>query len=164
MSNDHSPDRVAEASASRRADQGFSLVEAVVVVALLGVLLVPMLTAVSTTVRTSGQARMAARVETVLVNATDRVLRAPKRCDYRIFVQAAVLTEGWTADRASVVQHYLLPGPSPSQPGTWFPGVAGSAACPDAVPTDGLVQKVTITVTSPDGSISRSIEVVKSDV
>jgi hypothetical protein len=44
-------------------------------------------------------------------------------------------------------------------PGTWMNG-----GCPNGVRPPGLVQMVRITVTSPDGRVTRTIQVVKSDV
>lgn len=145
-------------------DRGFTLVEAVIVIVLMGIVVLPVLTAVQTLIIASSTSRAAARVETAVVNATDRVLRAPKRCNYTVYVQAAVLTEGWSADRASVTHQYYVPGAMPNQPGTWQAGPPGSPGCPTASATDGLVQKLTITVRSPDGRAQRTIEVVKSDV
>lgn len=149
---------------SSRRDRGFSIVEVVISIVLLGTLVVASLNTVRTSVKASSVSRSAARVETAIVNAADRVNRAPKRCDYTIYAQAAVLTEGWSADRASVAQEYYVPGPDATTPGTWVVGPAGSPGCPGPSPTDLLVQRVTITITSPDGRVRRDIQVVKSDV
>lgn len=145
-------------------DAGFTLIEAVIVLALMVIVVLPIMTAVTTSVRASATNRAAAQVETAIVNAYDRVNRAPKRCDYTVFVQAAVLTQGWPADRASVQQQYYVPGASPAEAGTWMSGAAATPGCATTSPTDGLVQRVTITVTSLDGKVQRSIQVVKSDV
>ncbi len=87
-----------------------------------------------------------------MVNAADRVVRAPKRCDYTIYAQAAVQTEEWPPSSASVIQQYYVPGPNATVDGQLAdrvrrarPAVAGPA------PTDLLVQRVTIQITSPDG-------------
>jgi hypothetical protein len=108
--------------------------------------------------------RSAAQVETAVVNAADRVNRAPKRCDYTIYAQAAVQTEGWEPDRATVTHEYYVPGSDATVQGTWQTGAAGAPGCPGPAPTDLLVQRVTISITSPDGKVRRNIEVVKSDV
>ena len=95
-----------------------------------------------------------------MANAADRVNRAGEGCDYAVYVQAAALAEGWTADRASATYEYYVPGDnSPVELGTWVPG-----ACPGPQRPQGLVQKITITVNSPDDDIQRTIVVVKSDV
>lgn len=145
-------------------DRGYTLIEAVIVVALIAMVVLPVLAAFQTSIRASSTSRDAARVETALVNATDRVVRAPKRCDYVVFVQAAVLSEGWDADRASVVNEYWLPDPGTVGSGTWRQGSPSSPGCPGAAPTEGLVQRVTITITGPGGRVSRTLQVVKSDV
>ena len=66
-------------------DGGFSFIEIIVTVVLMGVVLLPILVAVRTGVQTSVTTRTAADVETVLVNAVDRVYRAdragPFACD-----------------------------------------------------------------------------------
>ncbi len=141
-------------------DAGFSLVESVVTIMLVGIAMVPLMLGVFTNVRASSQTRTAAEVETVLVNAADRVNRAGEGCDYDVYVEAAALENGWKSELVTAVYEHYVPGPtSPIDVGTWVAG-----ACPGAQRPDGLVQRVTITVQSPDGSLTRSLVVVKSDV
>lgn len=154
-------------SSRSRRDRGFSLVEIVVAIALLGTVVVAGIEAVTTSIRVSSTSRSAAQVETAVVNAADRVNRAPsapKPCDYGRFARAAVLTEGWPASSVSVTQQYYVPSGDPREGGTWETGLPGTPACPNGVATDLLVQRVAITITSPDGKVRRSITVVKSDV
>lgn len=148
----------------RHLDEGFSLIEVVIVIMLMGIVIVAVLTAVITSVATSAITRSGARVETVIVNAADRVNRAPKSCDYSAYAQAAVQTEGWSASSATVTQEYYQPAVEPTSPGTWTAGPPSSPACPAGALTDLLVQRVSITVNSPDGRVQRNIQVVKSDV
>lgn len=139
-----------------RADGGYTLIEALISIALLGVVVVPMIAAMGTSIRVSSTAKSVAQVESALLSAADRVNRAPLRCDYDQYAQAAVQTQGWAADRASTTT-------------VWFDPAARAWAVDDDgcrfdSPTMDLVQRVEIFVTSPDGTISRSIEVVKSRV
>lgn len=138
----------------------------VIAIALVGVVVVPILKAVATSIVASSTSRSAAQVETALVNAADRVNRAPIHCDYIIYAQAAVQTQ-WgpeAASRITLAQYYYVPGASATVPGTWVAGPASSPACEIGTPTDGLVQKVRMSITSPDDKVTRTIEVVKSDV
>ena len=48
--------------------------------------------------------------------------------------------------------------------GTWQIGGVDHPACPGPDVPDLLVQRVTITIVSPDVDVRRSIQVVKSDV
>lgn len=146
------------------ADRGASLIEIVIAVSLLGVVVAAILTATATGIKVSSVDRAAAQVETAIVNASDRVNRAPKRCDYTIYAQAAVQTQGWDANRVSLVQEYYVPGPNAGTSGTWHTGGPGAPACPGPAPDDLLVQRVTLSITSPNGDVRRSIQVVKSDV
>ncbi len=148
-----------DASTRNDRDRGFSLVEVVVTLALAAMLVIPLTSAVFTATSVSSVARSAAQVETALVNAADRVNGAPSRCDYTIYAQAAVQTQGWQPDRASVVVEHYVPGATPDVAGTWQAG-----GCIGAAPTDLLVQRVTVRVTTPDDKVTRSIQVVKSDV
>jgi prepilin-type N-terminal cleavage/methylation domain-containing protein len=156
-------DAIQEPTRARR-DRGFSIVEVVVTITLMGIVIVPIMSAVATSIKASAQGRSAAQVETALVNAADRVNRAPLTCDYTIYAQAAVQSQGWAANRASVRHSYYVPNASgsPSDPGSWVP----DAACEPGMtnPRPGLVQSALITVTSPDGKILRKIQVIKSDV
>lgn len=132
-----------------------------IAVVLMAIMVVPILTAVSTTITASSRSRSAAQVETAVVNASDRVNRAPNSCDYGEYVRAAVQSQGWPGDSAEIVQEQYVPPTVLSTAGTWEAG-----ACPVGLsePPDLLVQRVTITITSPDGKASRTIQVVKSDV
>lgn len=139
-------------------DRGVSFIEIVVTIALMGLIVIPILSAVTTLTKASNTSRQAANVETALINAVDRINRAPSdECDYGRYAEAAVLTQGWSAGQASV-DHAYLDG------GNWVSGPAGAEACPTAGDRPLLVKLVRVSVTSPDGKVTRSVEVVKSDV
>jgi type II secretory pathway pseudopilin PulG len=145
----------------RGADAGFSLVETLMTLTLVGMVIVPTIEATMVSVRASSRAREAAEVETVLQNAADRVNRAPTNCDYTVYVQAAAQAKGWDPGHAAASYQYYVPGSSAlaATPGTWMTG-----ACPGGVRTPRLIQLVTITITSESGKVQRTIRVVKSDV
>ena len=150
-----------------RRDRGFSLIEVVVTITLMAVVLVPIMTAVATSVRASSQRRSAAQVETALVNAADRVNRAGQKCDYEIFVDAAVQAQGWDKSLAKATYAWYQPaayvaGANPALGGSW--STDGHACEIPDTPTEKLVQRVTISITSPDGDVHREIQVVKSRV
>lgn len=140
-------------------DGGYSLIEIVIAITLMALLVVPILAAVQMSISSSSRGRSAAQVETAIVNAADRVNRAGVSCDYLEYVQAAVRSQGWDGDRATVVQEHYVRPTALDGAGSWAAG-----ACELTTPTDFLVQRVTITIASPDNSVSRSIQVVKSDV
>jgi prepilin-type N-terminal cleavage/methylation domain-containing protein len=141
-----------------RHDDGFSIVEIVATISIMAIVMAPTMGAVIAGIRASRLATSLDDVTTVMQNAADRVNRAPRDCDYIIFAQAAAQTQGWNASQVSVVQRHYVPGSTAAQNGTWADG-----ACVGATVTDGLVQLVTITVASPDNTVNKTIEVVKSN-
>lgn len=154
--------RVREAQSAKSVesrDNGYTLTEVLVAVVLMGVAIVPIMMAGIVTIKASATSRTAARVETVLANAADRVNRAGEACNYDVYVKAAALAEGWAESQATATYSYYVPAASPTTLGTWVAG-----ACPGAIRPEGLVQKVTITVTGPNGRPTRTTEMVKSDV
>ena len=140
-------------------DSGSTLTEVLVAIVLMGVAIVPIMMAGIVTIKASATSRTAARVETVLANAADRVNRAGENCNYDVYVQAAAQAEGWDSSQATATYSYYVPAASPVTLGTWEAG-----ACPAGNRPEGLVQKVTITVTGPNGHPTRTREMVKSDV
>lgn len=159
MGNELEPLPTESGPARRGRDAGFSLTEIIIAVALMALIVVPIMLAAGLSVRTSSQSRTLSRVETVLANAADRVNRAPEGCDYTVYVQAAALAEGWDASHATVAYQYYTPAATANVGGTWTAG-----ACPNGVRPAGLVQMITIGITSGDGKTLRTIQVVKSDV
>ena len=145
-------------------DSGFTLIELLVTIVIIATAVLAVLASVQTNIIASSRSRSAARVESVIVNVADRINRAPNTCDYTIYATAAVLTEQWPESSVSITQqHYdfLKYDPSAAASGTW---TAGACASDLTSPPDLLVQKISIKVTSPDGNVTRTIEVVKSDV
>ena len=141
-------------------DRGFSLVEMVVTVALVGIAMIPLMIAAWTLVSNSSYNRNSTRVATALSNAADRVNRATESCDYTIFMEAAVLAQDWDVSQVSATYMWYEPDDASAlAPGIWHTG-----ACPAAGYTDGLVQLINITVRSPDGDVQRSIQVIKSKI
>ncbi|MGB8860649.1 MAG: prepilin-type N-terminal cleavage/methylation domain-containing protein [Ilumatobacteraceae bacterium] len=148
-------------STSARRDAGFSLVEMVVTIALMGVAMVPIMMAAYVLVRTSSFNHNSSKVETVLNNAADRVNRAGGTCDYHEFMEAAALAQHWDADRVTWTYAWFEPGATATANGTWH---TAATACPSTGYDKDLVQLVDITVTSPDGVVQRSLQVVKSRI
>jgi type II secretory pathway pseudopilin PulG len=144
----------------RRRDGGFSIVEIVITITLMGVVVVPILAAVVAGIRASSVSLAAAEVETVLVNAVDRVNRAPRTvgqtfpCDLTAPVLASVEVHGWPTSSTTVGHEYL------DDDGVWQSDASGTA-CPGGVFKNGLVQRITVTVTSPEHDVSRSLQVVR---
>jgi type II secretory pathway pseudopilin PulG len=147
----------------RRGDDGITLIEIVITISLLGLVVVPILVAVTTSIKSSRVSESAAQVETLLVNAVDRVNRAPYEGAYKCVltgaVQAAAEAAGWPASSATVGHEYL-----DKIDGTWKTDSTFGTACPNGVWYLGIVQRITITVTSPDGGVSRSLQVVRGDL
>ena len=140
-------------------DRGFSLVEVVITIILMGTVLIAIMEASIAGIKASSSATDVAQIETVLQNAADRVNRAPLRCDYTMYVQAAAQVAWNDPTLATATYQWYQPGADATANGTWntgpcsTPGVAGKD-----------VQLVTITIISPNGKVTRSMQVVKSNV
>ena len=144
-------------------DEGFSLVEVVMAITLIAIVIIPIIQATFVSVKSSSTARIVAEVDTALQNAADRVTRAPNLCDYDEYIQAALIAKGWDPSQVTAIYQHYEPGTSlkaiDGTPGQWVAG-----GCIGNTRTPRLIQKVTITVTSNQESVQRTIEVVKSDV
>ena len=141
-------------------DRGITLIEIVITISLLGVVVVPILAAVTTSIRSSRVSEDAAQVETLLVNAVDRVNRATRGdfpCDLTSPVAAAVETVGWPATSVRVDHEYLDVNEN------WVTDASGTA-CPGGSFQNGIVQRITITITSPDEGLTRSLQVIRGDI
>jgi prepilin-type N-terminal cleavage/methylation domain-containing protein len=141
-------------------DRGVTLVEIVITITLIGVVLVPILTAVATSIRSSRVSEEAAQVETLLVNSIDRVNRAGRGdfpCDLTSPVVAAVETVGWPPSSATIVHEYMDPA------GNWQTDPSGTA-CPGGSFQNGIVQRITVTITGPSEGLTRSLQVVRGDI
>jgi len=163
-----------EAAPLRSRDGGFSLIEMIVAVSLMGIAAVSILGGLWSATRVSRIGNDKAKVEAVLSSATDRLtgwayLPCPAQDangGYLPVIQAASATVGWPGSTVAIlgIQYW---SPTGDATGSWSSqnGLGGS----DCNPAVGLtnartLQKVTIRVTAPDGRTSRQLEVVKNDV
>lgn len=148
-------------AASPRCDDGTSFIEIMVTIVLLGTVLVGILAAMRTGVIASSTARESAKVETALLNASDRVSRAPLRCvdnPYSAYVGAAIAPwEGRGAATANVEHLEYDDEDGAFAPMWWVAGPCSSSPGP-------TVQRITITISGPDGRLTRSMDVIKSSV
>lgn len=123
----------------------------------MGIVVAPILTAVAVSIRASSTSLTAAEVETLLINTIDRVNRAPRSDDTACIltgpVNAAVETHGWPGS-ATVGHEYL-------QAGVWTTDPSGTA-CPGGFFNTTLVQRITVTITSPEHGVSRTLQVVRN--
>lgn len=139
-------------------DDGFSLVEVVITIVLMATVLIAIMNAAIGGIEASSAATDVAQIETVLQNAADRVNRAPLKCDYSIYVEAAAQVAGWDPGQATATYRWYRPGTDATATGSWNDG-----ACSVGVAGKD-VQLVTIRITSPNGRVTRSMQVVKSNV
>jgi type II secretory pathway pseudopilin PulG len=142
-------------------DGGFSLVEVLITIILMGTVLIAIMNASIAGIKASSAATDVAQIETVLQNAADRVNRATQKCDYTQFVEAAASVAWGSANAhlASATYQWYQPNPDATQTGSWH---SGPCSTPGVAGKD--VQLVTITVSSPNGKVTRSMQVVKSNV
>ena len=142
----------------RPRDDGFSLVEVIITIVLMATVLIAIMNASMAGIQASSAATDVAKIETVLQNAADRVNRAPLKCDYSMYVQAAAQVAEWDPQQATASYRWYQPGTDATATGSWHDG-----ACSTGVAGKD-VQLVTITITSPNGRVTRSMQVVKSNV
>lgn len=138
-------------------DRGVSIIEIVITISLLGLVVAGLLTAVRTTVTASSVAYEGGDAETLLLNAADRVNRAPQLCEYEEYVDAAALAQDWSTSTISSRVELLVDNTG-NPAADWI-----TQPCPaDVGPFD--VQRVVITVTTPENQIIRTLTAVKSSV
>lgn len=157
----------------RSSDAGFSLVETVMAVSLLGIAAASILGGLWSAIRVSRVGSDMAKVEAVLSSAADRLtgwvyLPCPEQDasgGYLPVVQAASGAVGWPASTVAITDIRYWAPDSPST-GTWTDDNGLAGACNPAVGLSAsrVLQKVTLRVTSPDGRSTRALEVVKNDV
>lgn len=149
-----------------RSDRGVTFIEIVVTITLMGTLVLGILAATQASVRASRVSRESSKVESALLTAAERIERAPRsdatyQCpgvDLSGPVQAAAqlklgVTSAEAPTYAKIVRYEHL-----------FEGAWVDGACPG--PTESqqnLVQRITISMTSPDSGLTRSMEVLKGD-
>ena len=144
-----------------RRDTGSSFIEVLVTIVLMGTVVLGLLAATRTQITASRTSREAAQVESALLAAADRVERAPRSegytCDLSGPVYAAAQLElGVSAADAPTYakldyEHLTATG--------WMPD-----ACPGGAYQPNLVQRIGITMISPDTGLTRKLEVLKGDV
>lgn len=140
-----------------RRDDGTTLIELMIVIVLLGTMVATILGAVRVALRVSTLTGESAEVETFLVNIADIVANAAPACDYTATVEIE-LPDGWGA---TVDHTYLEIGGTAYD---WLRGVGTHPACPTPTFDTGLVQKLAIQVTSSEHDVTRTLEVVKSEL
>jgi type II secretory pathway pseudopilin PulG len=149
---------------SRSVDQGHSLIESLVALALLGLVVAPMLAAVQVSLATSAHTVRLAQIEAVASDAAARLIAASlSGCpgpQHRNIAQSAALDVGWPATNVSftAVARAELSGLA-GAPGTtdewrWV----AEASCDGS--TSSSVRRVDVRVASPDHTISTTVQVV----
>lgn len=123
----------------------------------MGIIIVPLFNAFTSVIAASSRAQSNAELDLAMQSVADRLNRADLACDYTSYAEAAAITAGLPASAASVSHMRYSPGPG----GTvrWIAG-----ACPPSGANPTLVQLVQVTITDSRSRVSRSIQVVKSDV
>lgn len=143
------------ARGDRPADAGTTLIEVLIAIVLLATVIAAIVGALLTSVLASSTAFDGAELNTMLLNASDRIQRADQSCDYEVHVDAAATANGWDTALVNSSVEILVRDTSGTR---WDP-----MTCPNTV-EPFQVQRITITATHPDGSITRTLEVVKSSV
>lgn len=166
-----------------RKDKGFTITEVIISIMLMGTVITVILTAIFSIIRVSSSSDNTARVEAMLTSAADRLagwtyLSCPEANQegYYVIVKAAASDVGWNGDQINIVDisfwdpqlNAAVGVDTPAADGGWVDtnSLAGTTDCEEDVnlTTSRTLQRVTIEATSPDGRITRSLQVVKSNV
>ena len=125
-------------------------------IVLISMTIIPIIDATFTSIKASAPFSEVAEVETVLLNAADRVNRAPTLCDYT----STSRRQRWPRDGMPTQVDGHEPvlraraSATAADAGTWANGAMPPACRTDTTPR--LIQMVTITVTSESGKISEA--------
>jgi type II secretory pathway pseudopilin PulG len=138
-------------------DGGFSYVELVVAVMIMGIIVVPVFDVFTSVISGSSRAASDVEVDMVMQSVADRVNRAAMSCDYTPYAEAAAVMAGWPESAATVSHMRYAAGVGGTV--TWIAG-----ACPAGGVNVTLVQLVQVTMTDPHTGTTRTLQVVKSDV
>lgn len=142
-------------------DRGVTLIEVVISIALTGGVVIAILGAVFTVVRSTNQNAQATRIQAVVGAAGDQLNSVewepcPDDSDrYDNAVAAAADRVGWSPSSVTIesIDHWN-PGS-----GSWSSDCSGAAS----LGTSETLQRVTIRVTAPDGSQDKTFDIVKSN-
>jgi prepilin-type N-terminal cleavage/methylation domain-containing protein len=135
-----------------RSDQGFTLIEVLVTVALLSIAFVAILGALTTLVVTTAEHRNVTRVEAIARNAAEYVKSTSVAYD-------PCTSTHVPAYNLSGVPHPASYSVSVTQVGIWDGNFNPAGYAPTCPPTDSGVQRLTLTVSGPGQA--QSISVVK---
>lgn len=154
--SEHATDR------RRSGEEGFTLVESLVAMVVLGIGVVGIMGALATLLNTTSRHRQMANVANVLDSATAAVVDQSRNAFLDCAVTATyaptngvTLPTGWVAGNVTITAI------------RYWNGADYVAVCPTGAfkpPTWALMQQVDVTATSPDGRATRKITVVKRAV
>lgn len=154
---------------SSRRDRGYTLVEIVISIALMGTIVMSIMGGMWAVVRVARQNDDRAKVQAVLGSAADRIgnyqyVPCPEDANsYQVIGEAAAAAVGWEASTVQIVDYQFWDPDT----GSWAEtnSIQGTE-CNQSVglTTSKTLQKLTVEVTSPAGSYSTSLDVVKSDI
>jgi prepilin-type N-terminal cleavage/methylation domain-containing protein len=153
----------------RRNDGGYTLIEMLVAIVLMGTIVLSIMGGMWAVVRASRQNDERAKVQAVLGAAGDgisnyRYIACPEVDEgYEQFGQKAAASVGWPLESVSIIDYqYWNP-----ETDSWADSnsIQGSE-CNENVglTTSKTLQKLTIRATSPSGGYSGTIDIVKSDI
>lgn len=152
-----------------RKDGGYTLVEMLVSIVLMGTIVLAIMGGMWAVVRASAQNDQRAKIGAVLGAAGDgisnyRYIACPEVDQgYEEFGQKAAASVGWPLSSVAIIDYqYWNP-----DTGTWDDNnsIQGSDCNPNVgLTTSKTLQKLTIRATSPGGDYSATIDIVKSDI
>lgn len=157
------------ADTSRASDSGYTLVEMLVAIVLMGTIVLSIMGGMWAVVRASSQNDSRAKVQAILGAAGDAVVNykhwnCPEVNDrYVQWVEKAATKVGWDEDTVKITK-YEYWNPRAQRWETTNSLGGGDCAETASLTANTTMQRLTITATSPDGRYSNSIEVVKADI
>jgi prepilin-type N-terminal cleavage/methylation domain-containing protein len=150
-------------------DSGYTLVEMLIAIMLMGTIVLSIMGGMWAVVRASAQNDERAKVGAVLGAAGDgisnyRYIACPEiGSGYEEFGQKAAASVGWPLSTVAIIEYqYWNP-----DTGTWDANnsIQGTDCNPNVgLTTSKTLQKLTIRATSPGGGYSATIDIVKSDI
>lgn len=153
------------AGAVQRGDRGYTLIEMLIAIVLMGTIVLSIMGGMWAVVRASRQSDQRAKVQAVLGSAADRIsVLNHTNCPeidgvYELFAEKAAESVGWPAESVRITSYeYWDPTPDVADP--W----AGSCNASAGLTTAKTLQRLTIEATSPDGNVVSSLQIIKSDI